>query len=167
MWAAGGLCRQIPADAAASQLGKASPSTLPLLPGDGAQPPPDPLVKSAQYRRGLAEAEVAAPTDKVSGQLLDDLREALPGRAPRQFPDSRFEASDGLRRNTASRRRLPCKAEAQELADARFGNRTLGFVDLELEALFEEPFDPGHHALARPLAAHIDVAVDHCGGPDR
>ncbi len=95
MWAAGGLCRQVPADAAASQLGKASPSTLPLLPGDGAQPPPDPLVKSAQYRRGLAEAEVAAPTDKVSGQLLDDLREALPGRAPRQFPDSRFEASDG------------------------------------------------------------------------
>jgi hypothetical protein len=39
MRAAGSLCRQVPADAAASQLGKASPSVLPLLPGDGAQPP--------------------------------------------------------------------------------------------------------------------------------
>ena len=38
---------------------------LPLLPGDGAQPSPDPLVEVAQHRRGLAEAEVAAPADEV------------------------------------------------------------------------------------------------------
>ena len=31
MWAAGSLCRQVPADAAASQLGKASVSVLPML----------------------------------------------------------------------------------------------------------------------------------------
>jgi hypothetical protein len=49
MWAAGGLCRQIPADAAASQLGKASASVLPLLPGEGAQPSPDPFVKRARH----------------------------------------------------------------------------------------------------------------------
>jgi hypothetical protein len=36
MRAAGGLRRQIPADAAASQLGKTSGFTLPLFPGDGA-----------------------------------------------------------------------------------------------------------------------------------
>ena len=65
MWAAGGLCRQVPADAAASQLGEAGASALPLLPGDGAQPSPDPLVKCAQHRRSFAEAEVAAPSDEV------------------------------------------------------------------------------------------------------
>ncbi len=76
MRASGGLCRQVPADAATSQLGEASASMLPLFPGDGAQPPPEPLVKLTQHRRGLAEAEVAAPPDQVDGQLLDDLREA-------------------------------------------------------------------------------------------
>src|ERR1700720_2699297 len=49
MWAAGGLCRQIPADATASQLSKAGTSPPPLLPGDGAQPPPGPLVEFTQY----------------------------------------------------------------------------------------------------------------------
>lgn len=70
MWAAGGLGRQIPADATASQFGKAGATTLPLLPGDGAQPPPDPLIECAQHRRGLAEAEISAPADKVSGNSL-------------------------------------------------------------------------------------------------
>src|ERR1700751_2708010 len=90
---------QVPADAATSQLGEAIASMLPLFPGDGAQPPPEPLVKLAQHRRGLAEAEVAAPPDEVDGQLLDDLREASPAPAPRQFPNSRLEAGDRLRRD--------------------------------------------------------------------
>ena len=47
--AAGGLRRQVPADAAASQPRKAGTSTLPLLPGDGTQPSPDPLVEIAQH----------------------------------------------------------------------------------------------------------------------
>jgi hypothetical protein len=67
MRAAGSLCRQVPADAAASQLGKAGRPAFPLLPDDGAQPSPGPLVKIAQHRRGLAEAEVAAPPDEVDG----------------------------------------------------------------------------------------------------
>src|SRR5882762_7618019 len=147
MRAAGGSCRQVPADAAASQLGKASRSALPLLPGDGAQPPPDPLVKRAQHRRGLTEAEVAAPTAKVSGQLLDDLHEASSACAPRQLPDPRLEAGDRLRRNAPPWLFPAGEAEAQELADARFGNRTLRFVDLQLEALFQEPLDARHHPL--------------------
>src|ERR1700745_3610289 len=36
MWAAGGLRRQVPTDAAASQPCKARAPALPLLPGDGA-----------------------------------------------------------------------------------------------------------------------------------
>src|SRR5207244_7029257 len=132
---------------------------LPLFPGDGAQPPPEPLVKLAQHRRGLAEAEVAAPPDEVDRQLLDDLREAASAHAPRQFPDLCFEAGDRLRRDAPSRLSSTRVAEAQELADARLGNRALGLVDLEPEALRKEPFDAGHHPFSRALTAHIDVAV--------
>src|ERR1700726_1429153 len=119
MWAAGGSPRQIPADAAASQLRITSGSSLPLLPDDGTQPPPEPAVKFTQYRRGLAEAEVAAPPDQVDRQLLDDLREALPARAPRQLPDFCFEAGDRLRRDAPPWLFPAGEAEAQELADTR------------------------------------------------
>src|SRR5262249_58219283 len=85
-WASSGGCRQIPADAAASQLSEASTPALPLLPDDGAQPPPGPFIKFAQYRRGLAEAEVAAPSAQIDGQFLDDLRTACPARSPVQLP---------------------------------------------------------------------------------
>src|ERR1700680_2172981 len=103
MRASGSLRCQIPADAAASQLGKASPSGLPLLPGDSAQPPPEPLVKLTQHRRGLTEAEVTAPPDEVDGQLLDDLREVAAAHAPRQLPNSCLEAGDRLRRDAPPR----------------------------------------------------------------
>src|SRR5262245_42006657 len=132
MRATGGGGRQVPADAAASQLSKASPSVLPLLPGDGAQPPPDPFVKRAQHRWGLAEAEVSAPADQVDGQLPDDLREALSARASRQFPDLRLETGKRLQRDTPSRLLPAGEAEAQELANARLGDRALGLVDLQL-----------------------------------
>src|SRR5215211_1410301 len=159
MWAAGGLRRQVPADAAASQLGKTSGSALPLLPGDGAQPSPGPFVKCAQYRRGLAEAKVAAPSNEVDGQLLDDPRKARPARASRQFPDPRFEAGNRLRRDAPSRLSSARVAEAQELADTWLGNRALGFVDLQLEAFGQERLDACHHPLTRLPAAYIDVAI--------
>jgi hypothetical protein len=59
----------------------------------------------------------------------------------------------------ASRRCPAGEAEAQELADARLGNRALGFIDLELQALFEELLEARQHSFACPLTAHIDVAV--------
>src|SRR5260221_2277975 len=159
MRASGGLCRQVPADAATSQLGEASASMLPLFPGDGAQPPPEPLVKLTQHRRGLAEAEVAAPPDEVDGQLLDDRREAASARAPRQLPNSRLEAGDRLRRNAPPWLSSARVAEAQELADVRFGNRALCLVELLLEAPGQETFDACHHPFSRALTAHIDVAI--------
>ena len=58
MWAAGAPRRQVPADAAASQFGKADKPAFPLLPDDGAMPSPDPLVEVAQLRRGFAESEL-------------------------------------------------------------------------------------------------------------
>src|SRR3974377_2183606 len=113
MWAAGRFVRQGPAAAAAWQFAITSASTLPLLPGDGAQPPPDPFIKFAQHRRGLTEAEVAAPTDQVDGQLPDDMREAFPARAPRQSPNRGFKPSEGLRRNAPSRLSPGGEAKAQ------------------------------------------------------
>src|ERR1700686_1981014 len=159
MWATGAARRQDPADATTSQLCVTGAYALPLLTGDGAQPPPDPLVKCAQHRGGLAEAEVAAPSDEIARQLLGDLREALPARAPRQLPHFRLKAGDGLRRDPAPGLLSACKAEAQELADTRLGDRALRLVDPELEPLGQELLDARHHPLARPLAAHMDGAV--------
>jgi hypothetical protein len=93
---------QVPAAAATSQLGEAIASMLPLFPCDGAQPPPEPLVKLAQHRRGLAEAEVAAQPDEVDGQLLDDLREAVSATSAASAPPLSLKASKHLRRNSAS-----------------------------------------------------------------
>src|SRR5580704_12033833 len=159
MWAAGALRRQVPADATASQLGVTVASMLPLLPDDRAQASPDPLVKLVQHRGGLAEAEVTTPSDKISGEFLDDLPGAFPTRAPRQLADLCLEAVNGLRRDPAPELPPTRKAEAQELADARLGDRALGLVDLEPETLGEELLDADHHPLACPLTAHIDVAV--------
>src|SRR3954465_4009411 len=107
MRATSGLRRQIPADAAASQLGEPSSPAFPLLPGDGTQPSPGPLVEVAQHRRSLAEVEVAAPPSEVDRQLLDDLREALASRTTRQFPHSASEPGQRLRRDAPSRLCVP------------------------------------------------------------
>jgi hypothetical protein len=148
MWASGGLSSQCPADAAASQLREASTSVLPLLPGDGAQPPPDPFVKCAQHRWGLIKAEVATPTDQVGGQLLDDLGEAPSARPSRQLPDLRFASGEHLRRDAPPWLSPDREAEAKELADARSVDRALRFVDLQLEAFGEELFDARHLILS-------------------
>jgi hypothetical protein len=160
MWAAGGLSRQVPADAAASQLGEASASTLPLLPGDGAQPSPDPLVKCAQHRRSLAEAEVTAPADKVSRQLLAGLSEASSTRAPRELPDSCLEAGDRLRRDAPSRFSPAGEAEAQELADTRFGDRALGLVDLQLETLCKELLERVSERMCKQVSVSLPYRGD-------
>src|SRR5438046_2082517 len=107
MWAAGTLCRQVPADAAAPQLGVTGVAALPLLPDDRPQASPDPLVELAQYRRGLAEAEVAAPSDEIAGQLLDDLLGGRPARAPRQFPSNIQDARGRAERHPRDGGRVP------------------------------------------------------------
>ena len=64
--AAGGFRRQFAAYASTVQFRKAGSPVLPLLPNDGSEPAPDPLVERAQHRRCLAEAIVAAPSDKIT-----------------------------------------------------------------------------------------------------
>ena len=98
MVAAGSGRRQLPADAATSQLNKAGRPTPPLFPGDGAQPSPEPLVKLAQHRRGLAKTEVATPAPQINRQLLDDLPETGAAYTPRQFPNPAPKTVECLRR---------------------------------------------------------------------
>src|SRR5215475_2567906 len=52
--AASGHSRQPPPDTAAGQFRKPRAAALPLLPGDGAQPPPSPLFKFAQHRGSVS-----------------------------------------------------------------------------------------------------------------
>src|ERR1017187_10294540 len=78
MWAAGAPRRQVPADAAASQFGKAGRPAFPLLPDDGPMPSSDPLVEVAQLRRGFAESEVAAPSDEIDRSSLTICARLLP-----------------------------------------------------------------------------------------
>ena len=103
MWAAGATRRQVPADAAASQLNKTDRPAFPLLPGDGAMPSSDPLVEVAQLQRGFAESEVAAPSNKIDRQLFDDLRKAPASITTRQFPHSTSEPGKRLRCNASPR----------------------------------------------------------------
>src|SRR5436305_14257402 len=135
MRATGALRRQIPADAAASQLGKASRPAFPLLPGDGAQPSPGPLVEVRQRRRVVAEAEVAPPSGEIDGQPLDDLREAVASGTTRQLPHSASELGQRLRRNAPPGLFPSHEAEAQELALARPGDRTLRLLTFSLRRL--------------------------------
>jgi hypothetical protein len=74
------------------QLGKASGSALPWLPGDGAQAPPGPFVKCAPYRRCLADAEIAAPSDQINGPLLA----GTPRRPPEVRPTAFAARPPGL-----------------------------------------------------------------------
>src|SRR3981189_489215 len=66
-------------------------------------------------------------------------------------------------RDCGAMRRRGCspfvKAKTQEFALARSGDRALRLVDLQLEALGQEPFDARHHSLAAPLTANLDVAI--------
>jgi hypothetical protein len=91
----------------------------------------------------LTEPKVTAPSNRIDGQLFDDLFEAASVRASRQFPSFCFEASKGPRRDAPARLLPTSKAEAEEFSDARCGDPALSFVDRQLEALCEEPFSVG------------------------
>src|SRR5687767_9048892 len=116
MNAPGGLCRQVDFHAASAQFREAGAPTFPLLPGDSAQPSPDPRIQTLQHRRGFAEAEVAAPSSEIARQVFDDPCEACALAAPRQLADLRLEPGQGLRRDAPLRLCPARKAEAQELS---------------------------------------------------
>ena len=93
-----GLGRQVLANAQATQRRKAPATTLPLTPDGGTKPTPYPLVEAAQHRGGLAEPEVAPPSNEVARQLRNKTRETDALRAARQLPNPRLESCQRLRR---------------------------------------------------------------------
>ena len=52
-----------------------------------------------EHTRGLAEAEVAAPSDEVGPELFDQLRQADPSCPTGHVPDLRLEFIEGFWRD--------------------------------------------------------------------
>src|SRR3954471_1657046 len=94
MRGAGGLSRQSAPDPEPAQFRKPGAPAPPVLPGNGPQATPDPLIQGPQHRRRLGAAEVAAPADQIGRELLDTLRKRAPARPPCQLPHPRLEAVD-------------------------------------------------------------------------
>ena len=108
--------------------------------------------------RGLAEAEVAAPSDQVWAQPFDDLWQGL---TPRPTGHSRIRILNLSRAFGAMRRSLPSFAmlKPRNFRSSGARHRALRLVDLQLELVGQEPADRGHHPLAGAATANIDVAV--------
>ena len=108
MWAAGGLCRQVPGRRAASQLYKPCASAFPLFPDDGAQPPPEPRVNPSECSRERTRlgqdrikrrAELARQTTSTEARNL-----ASPKGANLRHP---YDSFDYLACVAQQRRRSP------------------------------------------------------------
>src|SRR5262249_40263844 len=132
---------------------------LPLLPDHRPEPVPDPLLKVYQHRWRLASTEVSDPASQIAAQLLGHLLHAHAPRPPRQFPNLRLEPEHRFGRNPPSRLPVPGKAEAQKLPFPWPCHRTLLLVHLALELRRDESRNAGHHALPRPSAANVDIAI--------
>lgn len=133
---------------------------LPVLELDGPQPMAQPLVQFSPDPGRLRQPEVRLPTQQVGPQFLHHLRHAARTRAACELPNADLEVVQCLISH--------CTFDffalghpqliAQKLAPKGAGHRTLGFVDLKLQAAIQLP-EQCHHPLARLSATHIDVAV--------
>jgi len=154
----GGFRREVSVHVPFPQFRKPGVPSLPLLPDDATQPPPDPRVQSRKHRRRLAVGEVSSPAGQVGRKLLDHLSDAYAPRPARQSPDPLLEPLKSLRRNPPPRLLGVQEAKTQESTRPHLGHRALLPVHLELEPLREEGTDALHHPLPGPLASDVDVA---------
>src|SRR6266478_7026225 len=72
MTATGGASRQVVVHTATAQLLVPLAATLPRLPGDGAQPSPDPLVQTPQLRRQFTEPKISPPPYQIACEAFDN-----------------------------------------------------------------------------------------------
>lgn len=152
--------RQSVFDPALGEFGVTVPASFPLVPCNGAQPPPDPWVEFPQHGRRLAEAEIRTPATKVLAQVLDDLLEAPSPCPSREFPDLLSEPIEGLASDPPfDPPSARGKAETQKLATMDPVHRALALVDPKLQAPFEKPDDTGHDALTSAMTADVDIAI--------
>ena len=160
---AGGLGRQVLANAQATQRRKAPAPTLPLTPDGGTKPTPYPLVEAAQHRGRLTEPEVAPPSNEVARQLRNKTRETDALRAARQLPNPRLEPCQRLRRKAQLGPPTNREAETQKASPRRTSHRALGRVHPQSQTPGKEACHACHHPLARPPRPHVDVASSSGG----
>src|SRR5580693_6742349 len=118
----------------------------------------DPRFQVREHTRGLAEAEVATPSDEVWREVLDQLRQADPPCPAGQVPDLRLEFVEGFWRD-APLAPIIRDAEAQELALLRSRYCAFRLVDRQQQLLGQKSAHRGHHPFTGAAAANIDIAV--------
>jgi hypothetical protein len=106
--------------------------------------PADPRFQVREHTWGLAEAEVAAPSNEVWREVFDQLQQADPPRPAGQVPDLRLEFVEGF-----------CTLRAaEEVRAAQFGSAE-GDLDVEMVAITRPISDsaPGHSTRAGTATA--------------
>ena len=112
--------------------------------------------------RGLAEPEVATPSDEVRCQLFDNPRQTDPACPAGLLPDSRLECVECLRRD-APLAPVIRDAKPEELPLLRPRHRTLRLVDLQPQLGGQEPAHRRHDTFTGAMAADINVASSSGG----
>src|SRR5215470_10303640 len=141
------------------KCGPAAPWSFPLPPESHSKSQPDPASKLDEYLWRVAEAEIAAPTPHIGGQLLHCRLDADAFCSQRDLPDPPLKTIQGLWRNDALDLWSVRKAESEELSLLWSRNCALRLVHFELEFLRDEPRDALHHSLTRSLTTHVDIAI--------
>ena len=141
------------------QLAEARARPVPLLPNDGAEAPPNPLVKTSENRGRLAEAEVRPPSEQIRGQLPHHLAKAHAPYPSCQHPDSLPEPNHRRGGQPPLRPGAARKAKAQKRPYPSRRHRALRRVDLELEPRGDEARKACHHAMSRTSTVDIHVTV--------
>src|SRR5215472_2184157 len=144
--------------ATTAQFVEAVVPVLPLPPKIRALSSADPRLQVGEHTWGLAETEVAAPSNEVWPQFFDHLQQADPACPVCHVPDLRLEFVEGFWRD-APLAPVIRDAEPQEFALLRSRHRAFCLVDLQPQLLGQEPAHRGHDPLAGAVAANVDVAV--------
>src|SRR5262249_37221063 len=100
------------------------------------------------HTRGLAETEVAAPSEEVWRQLFDQLRQADASCSACHVPDLRLEFAEGFWRD-APLAPVIRDAEPEEFALLRSRHRALRLIDLQPQLLGRSPWTAGGRAASR------------------
>src|SRR5262249_20745438 len=131
----------------------------PLLPYIATEPPPYQGVHFLQRRWDFCKPKVGVPPFEIAPQILYDLCERYASRPESPVAYFVLERLEGFLTHPAPVGTLPCEAKPQERPLPGAGNRTLGFVDRQLELPFEEPRNTGEHPRSGSCTFHVDIAI--------
>src|SRR6266511_629860 len=132
MTTAGGIARQLRANAQCYQRRLATTWCFPLPPQSSSQPHPDPAGKVSQYLRRLTEAEIASPTPHIRGQLRYRRLDADALGPSCDLSYASLESLQSLRRNRALHLRTVREAEAEKFRASGRATALLASLTLSL-----------------------------------